>query len=63
MLEGVGVVLEQLGRCWSELEGWLGVAWNSVGGVRGCWSGVGFGVDWRGGLEWLGVAWNSIGGC
>ena len=63
---GVGVVLE-----------WLGVAWNSVEGVRGCWSAVGAALKvlecnggcWRGlygvgvVLEWFGVFWNSVGGC
>ena len=58
-LEWLGIVLEGVRGCWSsvgaawkrwsELEGWLGVAWNSVG------------VDWRV-LEWC-WTWNSVGGC
>ena len=45
MLEGVGVVLEQLGTCWSVLE--VGIEWRVL--------------EWLGRvLEWLGVVWNGL---
>ena len=52
-VRGVGVVLEQPGRCWSVLE-WC---WNGMEDVGVTWNGVGVV------LEWLGEAWNSVGAC